>query len=462
MDRQNTFTTKSRLGFHYFPDTDHFRESDLNMWLPKLKSLGAGWLTLLAPQNRAIPEHFISRLLESGIEPVIHFDLPIEAPVQPDSLAMILNSYAKWGIRYVIFFNRPNSRTSWALNSWTQSDLVERFLDIYLPLAETALQAGLSPVFPPLEPGGDYWDTAFLRAALQGIQRRGHTRLLKNMALSAYASSRAKPLDWGAGGPERWPGARPYFTPAGEQDHLGFHIFDWYLALAQAVLGETLPILLMGVGDQPPGQEDSPVAVNVTKQTERTLTLVKLISGYQERGDLTPLPPEVQVGNFWLLTTAPNDPYEKQSWFQNDGSKLPVVDALQQWISVRNHTPIRGDAAPSPLFNLQQKPVIPDHGKPASSTDHPIAHYLLIPVYEWGIADWHLDVIRPYVKKFKPAVGFSLEEARCAEKITVIGGPQTFSEDALDELRASGCIVERISGDGTSIATQLERIASRE
>ena len=462
MDRQHTFTTKSRLGFHYFPDTDHFRESDLNLWLPKLKALGAGWLTLLAPVNRAIPENFISRLLESGIEPVIHFDLPIEAPVQPDSLALILNSYAKWGIRYVIFFNRPNSRTSWASNSWTQSDLVERFLDIYLPMAETALQAGLSPVFPPLEPGGDYWDTAFLRAALHGIQRRGHTRLLKNIALSAYAWSGDKPLDWGAGGPERWPGARPYFTPPGQQDHLGFYIFDWYLALAKAVLGETRPILLMGVGDQPICQEDSPVGAIESNRAESTLTLVKLISGYEERGDLTPLPPEVQACNFWLLTTAPNDPLERQAWYRSDGSTRPVVDALQQWNSVRNHTPVCGNAAPSRLSNLQQDPVSLVQGKPGSSPEHPISHYLLIPVYEWGIADWHLDIIRPYVKKFKPTVGFSLEEARYAEKITVIGGPQTFSEEALNELRASGCIVERISGDGTSIATQLERITSRE
>jgi hypothetical protein len=458
MDKQHTSTTKSRLGFHYFPDTDHFRESDLNLWLPKLKSLGAGWLTLLAPVNRAIPEYFISKLFESGIEPVLHFDMQIEAPLQPDSLALILNSYAKWGIRYIIFFNRPNSRTSWASNSWTQSDLVERFLDIYLPLAETALQAGLSPVFPPLEPGGDYWDTAFLRAALHGIQRRGHTRLLKNMALSAYAWSGDRPLNWGAGGPERWPGARPYFTPSGQQDQRGFYIFDWYLALAKAVLGETRPILLMGVGNQPIYQEDSQPTNNETIQTERTIALAKLISGYEEIDGLEAIPPEVQACNFWLLTSGPDSPYEMQSWFRSGGGTLPVVGALQQWFSGRNHHHIRPDASPSNHTHKQEDLAPSYQEKPTPSPDYPIAHYLLIPIYEWGIADWHLDVIRPYVKKFRPTIGFSLEEARFAEKITVIGGPQTFSEEALDELRASGCIVERISGDGTSIATQLETL----
>jgi putative cell wall-binding protein len=79
-----------------------------------------------------------------------------------------------------------------------------------------------------------------------------------------------------------------------------------------------------------------------------------------------------------------------------------------------------------------------------------------LPSYEWGVADWHLDVIRPFVKKYKPTIGFSLAEASLAEKVTVIGNNQSFSEDQLDSLRATGSHVERISGDGTSIATSLQ------
>jgi hypothetical protein len=37
----------------------------------------------------------------------------------------------------------------------------------------------------------------------------------------------------------------------------------------------------------------------------------------------------------------------------------------------------------------------------------------------------------------------------------VVGGVQEFPEQALSELRAAGCLVERIDGDGTSIATEL-------
>jgi len=33
-----------RLGFHYFQDVNHFQVRDLNLWLPELQALNAGWL----------------------------------------------------------------------------------------------------------------------------------------------------------------------------------------------------------------------------------------------------------------------------------------------------------------------------------------------------------------------------------------------------------------------------------
>ncbi len=50
-----------RLGFYYYPDTLHYRESDLCKWLPTLQDLGASWITLVTPVKRAIPETFPER-----------------------------------------------------------------------------------------------------------------------------------------------------------------------------------------------------------------------------------------------------------------------------------------------------------------------------------------------------------------------------------------------------------------
>ena len=225
MDRLITPPHNSRLGFHYFPDTLHYRESDMAAWLPEIKSLGASWIVLMAPADRAIPEAFLRGLLSSGIEPILHFHLPLDNPPHIQELRLLFNTYARWGVHYVILFDRPNTRRSWLSSSWAQSNLVERFLDIYLPIAEAALQAGVTPVFPPLEPGGDFWDTTFLRAALQGIQRRGHIQLIDKLILSAYAPTCSKSLNWGAGGPERWPAARPYLTPESSQDQTRLSYF---------------------------------------------------------------------------------------------------------------------------------------------------------------------------------------------------------------------------------------------
>ncbi len=67
-------------------------------------------------------------------------------------------------------------------------------------MLRTQISAGLQPIFPPLEPGGDYWDTAFLEAALASLKRRAPD-LINQIVLALYAWTYDQPLDWGAGGP---------------------------------------------------------------------------------------------------------------------------------------------------------------------------------------------------------------------------------------------------------------------
>ena len=498
MDRLITPQHNTRLGFHYFPDTYHYRESDLSTWLPEIKSLGASWITLLAPGERAIPEAFLRGLHSAGIEPILHFQIPLDNPPHIQELRLLFNTYARWGVHYAILFDRPNNRRSWLASSWAKSNLVERFLDIYLPIAEAALKVGIIPVFPPLEPGGDYWDTTFLRASLQGMQRRGHVQLIDKLVLSAYAPTCNRSLNWGAGGPERWPSARPYHTPANSQDQRGFRIFDWYLTLTQAVLRKKAPIMLLGSGACSIIQPD-PIATMLDEvaHSQRVIDIASLLQGQdgcfeEEKASpekkilLEPVPLEVICCNFWLLAAAPDDPTANQAWFQLEGRMLPSVGALRQWFARHenqqaNLNPISATQAKSPIssyfspyisaspaanFPLASGDLQGTDGSPfpissgpaLSNLEHPIAHYLLLPTYEWGIADWHLDVIRPYVKKYLPTIGFSLSEAAQAQVVTVVGGDRSFPENSINQLKAAGCIIEQIRGDGTRIATQLETL----
>lgn len=472
-------TQNSRLGFHYYPDALHYRQSDLNAWLPELRALGASWLTLIAPMDRAIPEAFIKGLLQADIQPLLHFHLPLSHPVSPSSMDVLFRVYAEWGVRYVVLFDRPNSRASWSASTWVQSDLVERFLDRYLPLANAALQAGLIPVFPPLEPGGDYWDIAFLRAALQSMRRRGQEQVLDSLHLSAYAWADEHPLNWGAGGPERWPGARPYFTPIGQEDQRGFYIFDWYLAQVQAVLSRPCPILLVAAGSRLKCLPDDPEhEVDETSHATTNLAIARLLTQNEATNSaFEPISPHVLACNFWLLA-ATDGTYAAQAWFQPDGSVLPVVIAMKRWVEkisqvATTMTPITSPeeeqrevetqpvtSAP-PIIEQDQTlvetafPPSANLSNPHQEAPHPITHYLLLPLPDFGAMDWHLDVARPFILRHHPTVGYSIKEAKLAQRVTVVGGEQIFPEALLEDLRRGGCQVTRIAGDGTDIATQL-------
>jgi hypothetical protein len=82
----------------------------------------------------------------------------------------------------------------------------------------------------------------------------------------------------------------------------------------------------------------------------------------------------------------------------------------------------------------------------------------LLPSYAWGISGWHFELIRPFVQKYLPTIGFSILEASQASKVTILGNLTGFPANTLDTLLNSGCIVEQIEGDGTELATKLAEI----
>jgi hypothetical protein len=478
--------------------------------------------------DRAIPEHFIQGLVNANIEPVIHFIPQLSNKAEPEELKPILSAYARWGIKKVIFFDRPNIQASWSPTSWTNDNLVEQFLDHFLIYASLALDLGLDPVLPPFQPGGDYWDTVFLQKLLESIKDKGLDDLIGELTLSAYAWTGNHSLNWGAGGSLKWPKTRPYSTPPGEQDHRGFRIFDWYNSIVQKTLGKKISILLLGVGlpEDPDNIRLDPTYPD--KYTENVLSTLKLMSGMAvmdpeaPQTQLETIPDEVIACCFWMLAAEPGSPYHDLTWFQEKDSQLPIVEKYNEWLqdgleeakrtshqtNLQNENPeAKKEAAPEsrnqnekgdPITekrqteekerfahvlemenglyeeeiprtcklnetgtnNSKQKETQTEKQKSTQEFEYkklrrPIEHYLLLPTYEWGVADWHLEIIQPFVKKYKPTVGFSLKEAVLSNQVTVIGNQQSFSDEILDRLQAAGCKVERISGDGTTIATKL-------
>jgi len=152
------------------------------------------------------------------------------------------------------------------------------------------------------------------------------------------------------------------------------------------------------------------------------------------------VPDEVLTCNFWLLSAPADSQLVSHAWYKPDGSQLPVVQQLKDWV-----------ANPGTAPSASAKALPPTISYPDGSAQ--ISHYLLLPSPEWGAIDYQLEAIRPFIKKYQPTIGFSPVEASHAKKVTVIGGGTSFPESIIDGLLAAGCIVEQIGGDGTNIAS---------
>lgn len=436
------------LGFHYFPDDTHYRTSDLHAWLPELQALGARWLTLVGSLTRAVPEAFIRGLVEAGIEPIIHLPVVPIRPVLPADVETLFKSYARWGVKYVTLFSEPNMRSAWSSAEWGKPSLVDRFLELLLPVLDAQLEAGLNPVFPALRAAGDYWDTGFLEAALAGISRSSDKTVAEKLVFAINLWTYNRPLSWGEGGLKRWPDARPYQTPPGMQNQQGFHLVDWYDEVVRGRLGESHPFLCLSGGPRI-GDHTDPSFLPVDEQWHESC--IRQITQAQARGEL---PPNLLNINFWLLTAAEGSPFAAEAWYRNNGTTLAAVEVLRQRLQVQNRAAKVLKAVESP-------------GQGASAAinaaaDKSIQHYLLLPSFEWGMSEWHWSAAMDYVKAFRPTCGFSAREAALAQRVTIVGNEQGVSRDVENMLRLAGCTVERVAGrDGEETAALLKAVAQK-
>ncbi|MBN1264427.1 MAG: hypothetical protein JXA25_02965 [Anaerolineales bacterium] len=399
-----------QLGYHYYPDDLHYSQADLATWLPILRSLGARWLTLTSSAHRAIPEHFLKSLIDAGITPVVR--LPVRIGTLVEGYSDLLSLYARWGVQYVVVFDRPNCQSSWRQNEWTRIRLIERFTDFLIPVLQAQRTAGLKAIFPPLEPGGDYWDTAFLEAALSALQRRAPDQI-KQLVLSVYAWTYNQQLDWGIGGPENWPESLPYHTPEGSQDQRGLRIFDWYSAIYKKIIGEIPSFLVAAGGSSLPTAE--PTRVDLDRHSEDTLSITRLLQNKTLPGNLL---------NFSFYCLASSTPGTDSAWFPSISEPLPVVKAMQTLL----HSTQNKQASAVP----QEIPV------------KPIVHYVLLPRDLDAGSLWDWKSFGDFIRTAHPVIGFSAEEARYAERVTVVGDETQFPSVIEDSLRAESCIVSRL------------------
>lgn len=416
--------TKSnqKMGFTYFSSSEQLVDQQLDIWMPSLQASGGAYVIFQGSFDVAIPEDAFIYALRNEMKSYVHFNVILPSAKTFNDTSLLLDIYKKWGCEYVILGDKPNIKHNWSLAEWQYDTLVERFLDRFIPLAYHSMRVGLKPVLAPLQPGGDYWDYAFLELLLDGLYQRKMTSILEHLTLASYGYTYSKPLSWGTGGPEHWPGSFPYQTPEGQEDQIGFNNFAWVQAAGERLTGSKMPVIILDAG------RPAPIVKN--QDSDQGMSEIqKIITAYNtdgliENNDLPSFNENV-VGCTFSLDTL--------RLLIGEGF-LPAT--VEQVFSSKKTK-----------LNKETK---------NNENQSKIAHYLLLPCYESGVSDAILNKVRPLIKKFRPTVGFSLEEASHATKVSVYPDPYQFSDEQIDRLRAAGCKVEILPDSGIEIATILQ------
>jgi len=426
----------SRAGFHYYPDTLHYNDTEIARWIPILKRMQATWLVLLSSTQRAIPEYFIHTLSSEGINPIIDFALSPKDDYAIADLRPLIQAYGRWGGKYVLVDHMPNQKSSWTSRDWGNPHLIKNFCLKYIEFAEISLDHGIRPVFSPLYPGGDYWDMAFLKTCASFLADHASNRVINNLTFSAYGWDFGKPLDWGAGGPSVWPRANAYHRNIDTEDQCGFRAYEWHLAAVESVFQRKFPFHLLQIGlpcalENPSFHDFQP---NIPKQ-EAIMQLLKRENVYSKQEPerlLCHIPDEVLSGNFYLLTSSDQqDEYFK--WFSTEGDALPPAQAY----AIRHQ-----------LFHQStQEGIIGSKISKGKNLNFQFKRYILISEKLRGNVAHLLEKMQPYIERYKPRVGFDREEAARSAVIVYLTPQEDLDERILQDLLINGSLLKQIHPD---------------
>jgi len=406
-----TLSSTHKFGLRYFSDDLHYRVEDLRIWLPQWKTLNCQWLVLYSTPWRAIPEAFLAPIIENGIIPVIQIHQSPIVALPTRAFDSILGAYARWGVRHVVFFDRPNQRQQWSQSQYIAHELPQRFWNIWLPLAEHARDFGFAPILPALEQGGSYWDTSFLTALLS-LVRQTSPHLLNELQLGIYAYSNHANVDWGAGGEARWQATRPYFTPADSQDQLGFRSFEWYDPICQRVLGRSLPQIMLGGGYLP---------VTDSKQSGNLLSHNLHIAKQAQNPQALP--------DYLLNVALPS----------MDGDNLPVL--FNQHAHPTSHAKQLREWLVGKATHRQPKDAM---SHTAHGSSKRMSHYVLLQPAALGGASWQMEAAQTFAQHFQAVLGFSATEAQNAQQVSLFAEDSEQIREVSAKLQKSGCKTEQI------------------
>ena len=436
-----------KLGFHYYKDAGHFDDPSLDYWLPKLQAAGTSWLVVYAPENSEIPENFIQRLRDVRIEPIVVLNYSISEPPSIQIFQQRMAYFHSVGIHMVQFFNRPNMRSSWNAEDWIKPGLVSRFVRRYADYATACVREKVIPLFPMLEPGGDYWDLAFLQSSIKQIRKEFSDSLLSNLVFTASAGLNRHPLSWNEGGPSAYPPAAPYSD--GQVDHRGFYLFRWYEEILKKEFGKSVPLLLMNAGLWDPSTGIFDVVTKESKQ--QYLNILNLLQDVTVRPD-NAIPSYILSCCVYKLPTAESlsasVPAAAGSVSENLFGK-DLKNGSAEGLPFHKKIP---EAFRS--FNSKFVGSIKQIGTNIATTYKYAARlfqggrlkeYFLLPEVNSLFTEEQLNTIRQYIKMHKCSSGNDLNEALASKNVIMIDDQALYPAYMLRQLQDRGCAVHTVS-----------------
>ena len=436
-----------KLGFHYYKDAGHFDDPSLDYWLPKLQAAGTSWLIVYAPENGEIPENFIIRLREVRIEPIVVLNYAISSPPTMQIFQQRMAYYHSIGIHMVQFFNRPNMRSSWNAEEWIKPGIVTRFVRRFADYASVCIRERVIPLFPLLEPGGDYWDLAFLRSSIKQIRKEFSETLLANLVFSASAGLNKHPLSWNEAGPAGYPPAAPYSE--GMVDHRGFYLFQWYEEILRKEIGKNVPLLLMNAGmwDASAGIFDV-----VTKDSrQQFLNILNLLQDMTVKNEgkipsyvlsccmyklpsteslsaSVPVEPDGSDILFGMNTKTVSEKVSVSEKIKNILHKLSLSELISLIKKVGTNIATKLQCAGRYVFQGGS-----------------LKEYFLLPEVSSLFTEEQMNTIRQYIKIHKCASGNDLNEALASKNVIMIDDQALYPAYMLRQLQDRGCAVHTVS-----------------
>jgi len=401
--------TRRRLGFHYFFDQERFSREDALLWSNTLSQINAGWVVFKNPPSRAIPEEFISPFIQKKINVIIDFNQQISHPLDENLLALLLQIYGKWGVRYANLFHAPNAIHSWGENNWSQTDIVETFTEKFKWFAGEAINNGISPILSPLDNSGEYWPKAFLANVLKQLKQTSDPSILTGLILSINGLD--MPSFFGKN--ERIGNNHHGNETSTHQENnvifLG-ETLQQFSDFTKSILGEQSPIIIFNMRIPPKSNASKGDNLSYTNSDYQVFVNVlankNIWAGKDQTASYAPIPENVISCNAFVLSAKPSSNHSNCKWFHETGELVPAAKtAFPDFVSQKQLA-----------IGKTSRKYVPSSADPKYRYDR----YILLSREISAHAETLFKELHAYIEKYKPRIGFSVREASKSAHVLAI------------------------------------------